>query len=207
MFKLVILGDSGVGKTSVMQRFLNKKGAKTAFRPTIGWDFHNYKTQIGTKNVTLQIWDTAGQERFQSLGKAFYRGSDAWILVYDITNEETLTSLTQWIETFSINAGINKESFPFLLVGNKSDLEESRQVTESKLMKWWERNGISKEKTYETSAETGQNVDDLFQDWWSQLIGEPNKKITDGLKELGDNSTKLDKKALVKRKPQKSGCW
>ena len=77
VFKIVILGDSGVGKTTLMQRFLTKEKAKQVFRPTIGCDFHNYKTTIGGRNVTLQIWDTAGQERYQSLGRAFYRGSDA----------------------------------------------------------------------------------------------------------------------------------
>ena len=77
IFKIVILGDSGVGKTTLMQRFLSKKHSSTPFRPTIGCDFHNYKTKINDSNATLQIWDTAGQERFQSLGKAFYRGTDA----------------------------------------------------------------------------------------------------------------------------------
>lgn len=150
-----------------MQRYLNKEKAKQVFRPTIGCDFHNYKTVIGGQNVTLQIWDTAGQERYQSLGKAFYRGSDCCILVYDITREESLHNLNQWIDTFSSNAGIEKPSpdkiatFPFYLVGNKWDLIEDKEVDDKHIDEFLDKNRISSDRAHLTSAETGTGVEEV----------------------------------------------
>ena len=83
---MVVIGESGVGKTSLVQSLKTGKGTSKDFRATIGCDFHNHTIQIEDKRVTLQIWDTAGQERYNSLGKAFYRGAEACLLVYDITN-------------------------------------------------------------------------------------------------------------------------
>ena len=85
LLKVVILGDSGVGKTSLMNQYVNKRFS-AQYKATIGADFLTKEVMIDDKLVTLQIWDTAGQERFQSLGVAFYRGADACILVYDITS-------------------------------------------------------------------------------------------------------------------------
>ena len=83
--KLVIIGDSGVGKTSLIQMFEHAK-FNQSFKPTIGADFSNKEMIVEDRQVTLQIWDTAGQERFQSLGSAFYRGADCCVIVYDVTN-------------------------------------------------------------------------------------------------------------------------
>ena len=83
--KIIILGDSGVGKTSLMNRLVNNKYS-SSYKATIGADFMTKDVSIDDRLVTLQIWDTAGQERFQSLGTAFYRGSDVCVLVYDVTN-------------------------------------------------------------------------------------------------------------------------
>ena len=83
--KVVVIGDSGVGKTSLIQVFEHNKFNAT-FKPTIGADFSNKEIILEDRLVTLQIWDTAGQERFQSLGSAFYRGADCCVLVYDMTN-------------------------------------------------------------------------------------------------------------------------
>ena len=84
--KVVAIGDSGVGKTSLIQMFEHSKYTES-FKPTIGADFSNKEITIDGRIVTLQIWDTAGQERYQSLGTAFYRGADCCFLVYDITNQ------------------------------------------------------------------------------------------------------------------------
>ena len=190
-----------------MQRFLNKEKANQVFRPTIGCDFHNYKTQKEGKNITLQIWDTAGQERFQSLGKAFYRGSDAWILVYDVTSKESLINLNQWIETFSDNAGIDKQNFVFYIVGNKWDLIESKEVTAKEVDKLVEGNFNDADyssRTFETSAETGTNIEEVFDKCSRELldVAMGNKRRGSGKKQ----GVTLDKKSLVKRKA-KSSCW
>ena len=91
--KVIVLGDSGVGKTSLLNRFVKQEYSQH-YRATIGADFLSKEIVIGEKHVSLQLWDTAGQERFQSLGMAFYRGADVCILVYDITNLKSFESIT-----------------------------------------------------------------------------------------------------------------
>lgn len=102
--KIVILGDSGVGKTTILQQYLNGKTTGQS-KPTIGADFSKKEILIDNTVVTLQIWDTAGQEKFQSLGYAFYRGADCCALVYDITNQQSFDALSRWRDGFNENAG------------------------------------------------------------------------------------------------------
>merc|ERR1719231_1596660 len=103
LLKVIILGDSGVGKTSLMNQYVHKRFSNQ-YKATIGADFLTKEVMIDDKLVTLQIWDTAGQERFQSLGVAFYRGADACILVYDITNPKSFDHLDSWRDEFLIQA-------------------------------------------------------------------------------------------------------
>jgi len=100
LLKLIILGESGVGKTSILNQYVSGKFSEE-YKATIGADFLTKELTLDDKLVTLQIWDTAGQERFQSLGSAFYRGSDACVLVYDITNEQSFKKLTNGVQIFS----------------------------------------------------------------------------------------------------------
>ncbi|KAJ3018933.1 hypothetical protein HKX48_002536 [Thoreauomyces humboldtii] len=129
ILKVVLLGDGSVGKTSVRNRFIHKRFAQ-AYKATIGTDFatKEVETQDGRK-VSMQIWDTAGQERFQSLGVAFYRGTDVCILVYDVTDPKSASNLVRWLTEFIRQADIvDPETFPFVLVGNKIDVAQ-RPVT------------------------------------------------------------------------------
>ena len=119
-----MIGDSSVGKTSLIQMFENARFTEN-FKPTIGADFSNKEIQIDENIVILQIWDTAGQERFQSLSSAFYRGADCCALVYDITNPASFDNLLNWKQIFMTkSAPVHAESFPFLVLGNKADLED-----------------------------------------------------------------------------------
>ena len=104
LLKVIVLGDSGVGKTSLMNQYVNRKFTNQ-YKATIGADFLTKEVMIEDKLVTMQIWDTAGQERFQSLGVAFYRGADACVLVYDVTNEKSFRQLDSWREEFLIQVG------------------------------------------------------------------------------------------------------
>ncbi|XP_048596843.1 ras-related protein RABG3a isoform X1 [Brassica napus] len=99
LLKVIVLGDSGVGKTSLMNQYVHNKFS-LQYKATIGADFVTKELQIGDKLVTLQIWDTAGQERFQSLGAAFYRGADCCALVYDLNVSKSFDSLDNWHEEF-----------------------------------------------------------------------------------------------------------
>jgi Ras-related protein Rab-7A len=110
LLKVIILGDSGVGKRTLMNQYVNQKFNKQ-YKATIGADFLTKEITIDDKAVTLQIWDTAGQERFQSLGTAFYRGADCCVLVYDITEKKSFDSLHSWSEEFLVQAGIQQNKF------------------------------------------------------------------------------------------------
>ena len=121
--KILVLGDSGVGKTTLLQQYLNGKTTGQS-KPTIGADFSKKEILIDNTVVTLQIWDTAGQEKFQSLGYAFYRGADCCALVYDITNPQSFDALGRWKDEFIENSRTSDpHSFPFICIGNKLDQE------------------------------------------------------------------------------------
>jgi len=161
LLKVIILGDSGVGKTSLMNQYVNKKFTAN-YKATIGADFLTKDIVIDGHQVTMQIWDTAGQERFQSLGVAFYRGADCCVLVYDITQAPSFKSLDSWRDEFLIQASPrDPANFPFVLVGNKLDNEASRAVSTKRAQQWCEnKNNIPH---FEVSAKESINVEDAFQ--------------------------------------------
>mmetsp|Transcript_84597 Transcript_84597/g.171538 ORF Transcript_84597/g.171538 Transcript_84597/m.171538 type:complete len:212 (-) Transcript_84597:163-798(-) len=162
LLKVIILGDSGVGKTSLMNQYVNKKFTNQ-YKATIGADFLTKEVMIDDKLVTMQIWDTAGQERFQSLGVAFYRGADCCVLVYDITAQKTFDSMDSWRDEFLIQASPrDPDNFPFVVIGNKNDLDSKRKVPTTRAQQWCrQHNNIP---YHETSAATAQNVEDAFQE-------------------------------------------
>ncbi len=113
------------------------------FKPTIGADFSNKEITIDGKTITLQIWDTAGQERYQSLGTAFYRGADCCFLVYDITNQWSFENIPNWKASFLQKSMVTSpDSFPFMVIGNKLDLEdEARAVATATAKEYCQLNG------------------------------------------------------------------
>lgn len=159
LLKVIILGDSGVGKTSLMNRYVNKKFS-TQYKATIGADFVTKDVVVDDKLVTMQIWDTAGQERFQSLGVAFYRGADCCVLVYDVTAPTSFKSLDSWRDEFLIQASPrDPENFPFIVIGNKID-QENRAVSSKRAQAWCQsKNNIP---YFETSAKEAVNVESAF---------------------------------------------
>jgi len=161
LLKVIILGDSNVGKTSLMNQFVHKRFSNQ-YKATIGADFLTKELMVDDKLVTLQIWDTAGQERFQSLGVAFYRGADSCVLTYDITDAKSFDSLDSWMDEFLVHANpSNPSTFPFVVLGNKADLANRRQVSTQKAKQWC--SGKSDLAYYETSAKEAVNVEQAFQ--------------------------------------------
>jgi len=161
LLKVILLGDSGVGKTSLMDRYVNKKFS-AQYKATIGADFLTKEVEVDRKIVTLQIWDTAGQERFQSLGKSFYRGADCCILVYDVGAAKSFESLDTWKSEFLVQANVGgPEHYPFVVIGNKIDQEDKRVVATKAGATWSEHNGNL--PFFETSAKDGSNVEQAFQ--------------------------------------------
>jgi len=164
LLKLLLLGDASVGKTSVFHRYI-KQEFSNSYKATIGADFFSKTVEVDDKEVILQIWDTAGQERYHSLGPSFFKGSDACVLVYDVTNQESFDALTVWVEQFQKGVGIvdqsitDSDEFIFVVLGNKSDLEGERQVSTDTAKEYCEKNGF---QFFETSAKSGSCVEDAF---------------------------------------------
>eukprot|EP00164_Ancoracysta_twista_P000089 GFYU01000127.1.p1 GENE.GFYU01000127.1~~GFYU01000127.1.p1 ORF type:complete len:222 (-),score=76.24 GFYU01000127.1:472-1095(-) len=161
LLKVIILGDSGVGKTSLMNQYVNRKFSNQ-YKATIGADFLTKEVMVDDRLVTMQIWDTAGQERFQSLGVAFYRGADCCVLVYDVNHPKTFENLDGWRDEFLIQAGPrDPENFPFVVLANKIDLDSQRVITKKKGESWCADKGNIPH--FEVSAKENINVEQAFQ--------------------------------------------
>ncbi|KAI8577460.1 hypothetical protein K450DRAFT_251758 [Umbelopsis ramanniana AG] len=145
-----------------MNQYVNKKFS-TQYKATIGADFLTKEVMVDDKLVTMQIWDTAGQERFQSLGVAFYRGADCCVLVYDVNTPKSFESLSSWVDEFLVQASPrNPDSFPFVVLGNKIDVDESKRMVSARRAHQWceSKGGIPH---FETSAKEAINVEQAFQ--------------------------------------------
>ncbi|KAH8926279.1 hypothetical protein BT69DRAFT_1279012 [Atractiella rhizophila] len=163
LLKVIILGDSGVGKTSLMNQYVNKRFSNQ-YKATIGADFLTKEVMIEDRLVTMQLWDTAGQERFQSLGVAFYRGADCCVLVYDVNSSKSFETLDSWRDEFLVQASPrDPENFPFVVLGNKIDMEESKRVVSQKrALTWCQQKGNI--PYFETSAKEAINVEQAFRE-------------------------------------------
>ena len=206
--KIVILGDSGVGKTTLLQQYLNGKASGQS-KPTIGADFSKREIMIDNTVVTLQIWDTAGQEKFQSLGYAFYRGADCCALCYDLTNTTSFENLARWKNGFIENAGpTDPASFPFVLLGNKLDQEATkREVPTAKGQAWAKDNNDM--MFYETSALEGTSVEAAFMQMAKQALKREAENSINMPTTLGDAGAtlKLDTKTSKRGQTEtKSSC-
>ncbi|XP_053993678.1 uncharacterized protein LOC128884359 isoform X3 [Hylaeus volcanicus] len=160
LLKLLILGDSGVGKTSLMNRWVQNKFSNQ-YRATIGADFSFRTIRVDNQKVTVQIWDTAGQERFKSLGVTFYRGADCCIFVYDVSSQESFENITFWRNEFFLQCVCHDaKSFPCMIIGNKDDLPSTLiKVNVKKAEKWSTSIGALHATT---SAYAGENVETIF---------------------------------------------
>jgi Ras-related protein Rab-7A len=162
LLKIIILGDSTVGKTSLMNMLVNANFS-AQYKATIGADFLTKEITIGDKTISLQLWDTAGQERFQSLGVAFYRGADACCLVYDMTKPKTFENLSNWKNEFLIQAGPrDPDHFPFVVLANMCDKADERRVTEQEARAWCADGRTPPIPYFETSAKEGINIEAAF---------------------------------------------
>ncbi|OHT04098.1 GTP-binding protein yptV5 [Tritrichomonas foetus] len=154
--KLTILGDSSVGKTTLIHSFVNDE-FRADFKATLGTDLSNKYITVDDQQIQTMIWDTAGTERFQSVGQQFYRGSEACILVADLTNIETFKHLEKWRDALiSVVPDEDIAHFPFVIFANKADLVESREVSPEQVKSFGQKFGC---ETFEVSAKNGQNVE------------------------------------------------
>ncbi|MBN3301417.1 RAB8B protein, partial [Amia calva] len=128
LFKLLLIGDSGVGKTCLLFRF-SEDAFNTTFISTIGIDFKIRTIELDGKKIKLQIWDTAGQERFRTITTAYYRGAMGIMLVYDITTEKSFENIKNWIRNIEEHASSDVER---MILGNKCDMNDKRQVSKER---------------------------------------------------------------------------
>ncbi|XP_018328279.1 ras-related protein Rab-9B [Agrilus planipennis] len=161
LLKVVILGDGGVGKSCLMNRFVSNQFDENSFH-TIGVEFLNKDVEIDGETYTLQIWDTAGQERFKTLRTPFYRGTDICMLTYAVDDKASFRNLNMWKSEFLFYADIKENThFPFIVVGNKTDVScEERKVTQMEMEMWCDENGVA--SCIETSAKNASNVQEAF---------------------------------------------
>jgi len=157
LFKLLLIGDSGVGKSCLLLRFADDTYTET-YISTIGVDFKIRTVEIDGKVIKLQIWDTAGQERFRTITSSYYRGAHGIIVVYDVTEMDTFHAVERWMTEIERFAGpdVNK-----MLVGNKCDMTNKKVVDYSTAKEFADGHGIP---FFETSAKDNQNVEQAFLD-------------------------------------------
>ena len=169
-FKILTIGESGVGKTCILRRFVENKFLKSHLA-TIGIDFRTKIIHVYGRDVKLKIWDTAGQERYHNITNQIYKGADGIILVYDVNDEVSFTKIKDWIE--QITSNISQDELSLVLLGNKSDIEE-RIISKERGQEMAE---YLKVKYYETSALNGTGIDEAFEGLTKEIM--KKKKVVD----------------------------
>ena len=157
IFKIIIIGSSGVGKSSILQRYIQKT-FNDSFSSTIGVDFFMKTINIGEKSIKLQLWDTAGTEKFRSITTGYYRGADAAFVVFDLSSKKSFNAVDEWIESYYKFKNPDSEK-NVVLIGNKVDLIDNREITQEEAENYVKTNNIF---YFETSAKEGKNIDECF---------------------------------------------
>jgi len=162
LFKVVLIGDSGVGKSNLLSRFTRNE-FNLESKSTIGVEFATRSIQVDGKTIKAQIWDTAGQERYRAITSAYYRGAVGALLVYDIAKHLTYENVERWLKELRDHAD---NSIVIMLVGNKSDLRHLRAVPTDEARTFSEKNNLS---FIETSALDSTNVETAFQNILTEI--------------------------------------
>ena len=186
----LIVGDSGVGKTNIMSKYLKNEFHEDS-KATVGVEFGSKQFNIQGHQVKAQIWDTAGQERYKAITSAYYKGAKGAFIVYDISRKNTFDSISRWVSDITATAD---KKITLILIGNKSDLEDQRQVTKEQ--------GEEKAKEFglaflETSASSGDNLEKAF----SLMINEVYKKCQEDINAETDDNVVDQGKDITLNKP------
>jgi Ras-related protein Rab-11A len=179
MFKVVLVGDSFVGKTNIMSKYLKNEFHEDS-KATVGVEFGSKQFTIEGHSIKAQIWDTAGQERYKAITSAYYKGAKGAFVVYDITRKASFESIDKWIN--DLKAAADKK-LTIVVIGNKCDLEDQRQITKEQGQ---EKAGKLEVAFMETSAFSGENLDKAFE----MMTNEIYKKCHEDM--LADNDIEIE---------------
>ena len=208
-FKIIIIGDSGVGKSCLAIRAL-KNIFESLYQPTIGFEFMSSYIKIDGKIIKLKIWDTCGQEVYRSLISSFYNNASLAIMVYSINNENSFNNLDFWLNEIRTKAN---PDINIILIGNKNDLENERKIPKDLGQEFSDNNGLN--LFFESSAKTGFNVKQLFIEA-SKILYEQHIKYTNRFSTNSDSfekdiniNSKMQSLSIEKDEPnqkRKRGC-
>ena len=179
IFKIVLLGDSNVGKSNILSKYLHNEFNQDS-KSTVGVEFCSKTFEIDEKTtIKAQIWDTAGQERYRSITNSYYKGAKGAFIVYDITKKSSFENVDSWLNDLKLN---NNENINIILIGNKSDLEEKREIS----VEIGEKKAINNKIGFiETSAKNGNNIEKVF-DEMIKNIYEKNKEDIENKNQSGE---------------------
>ena len=177
LLKFVIIGDSGVGKSNILLRYINNTFSDE-FKTIVGVEFGAKNLEVNGRIYRIQIWDTAGQENFRSIARAYYKNSVCACIVYDITNRNSFNSIQSWIDDCVKQS---PKSILFILIGNKNDLNESREVQYEEGVEFAKKRNMI---FLETSAKTGNNISTIF----DKSIRQIDKNILDNKYDLSNEN-------------------
>ena len=155
LFKIILVGDTSVGKTNIINKYI-KNEFKEDFYATIGVEFSHKQFMVDNHKIKAQIWDTAGQERYKAITSAYYKGAKGAFIVYDITRKQSFDSVEKWVADIT---SVADKKISIILIGNKSDLEDQRQVTKEQGQ---EKANKLQVAFLETSAFSGDNLEKAF---------------------------------------------
>lgn len=215
MIKIVLIGKTGVGKTSLIRRFV-KNNFKKNFTPTIGADFSKKKVLLTNPKtqerdtLKLLFWDTAGQEKFKCLTPSFFYGTDICVFVFDLTSKDSFLSLDYWMRDFLELSDLEKKNltgdYPFLILGNKSDQKEAIVIKKEEVESWmYKHKNLGKFIYLDVSAKTGSNVAHAFKEILQNWMETKSSQEKLDLNKRMENLISL-KKAKYKKEHQKNQC-
>ena len=196
IFKVVLIGDTSVGKTNILSKYLSNEFDPDS-KATVGVEFGTRDFKIENNTVKVQIWDTAGQERYRSITNAYYKGAKGSLLVYDITNPKTFENVDKWLSDLKTNA---EEKISVVLVGNKTDLEAERKIS---IEQGKEKAELFKLAFIETSALNGNNIEKAFNELISDVYKNHHELFEKQAKvEITEKAIDLEHAEEKKEKPE-----
>ena len=202
IMKLILIGDASVGKTNILTKYLKNEFDPNS-KATVGVELGTKNIQIDNKIIKVQIWDTAGQERYKAITSTYYKGAKGAIIVYDITRKITFDNIEKWIGDLKVNGD---ENIIIFLVGNKSDLNDNREVSKE--------DGLNKSEKFnipflETSALCGENIPKVFEELIQKVyINNKEELVEHNKKEIkkGVDLNEIKNENNTEEKSEKKGC-